>query len=186
MSLIELGKAEFFEAEAVGQPGQRRFRLITRTRSHTAILWAEKEQLLSLSLVIDQMLAQVSEGRILRTEAHAGGLPTQESNRANFPADPDYEMQVGQLQLGTEGNPETFNLTIVPLNILEDKDGEPQFYLDTDNPLSLFFTIDQAQKLTSRITALVQSGRPVCPLCHTPLDGGPHACIKQNGHREVI
>jgi len=26
----------------------------------------------------------------------------------------------------------------------------------------------------------------VCPLCQTPLDGGPHACVKQNGHHEIV
>jgi len=26
----------------------------------------------------------------------------------------------------------------------------------------------------------------VCPLCGAPLDGGPHACVKQNGHHEIV
>jgi hypothetical protein len=30
------------------------------------------------------------------------------------------------------------------------------------------------------------AGRPVCPLCHEPLDEGPHACEKQNGHHQII
>ena len=33
---------------------------------------------------------------------------------------------------------------------------------------------------------VLPAGRPICPLCHTPLDGGPHACVKQNGHREIM
>jgi hypothetical protein len=46
--------------------------------------------------------------------------------------------------------------------------------------------MEQGQNLARRITALAEGGRPVCPLCHAPLDGGPHACVKQNGHRKII
>lgn len=188
MSTRDLGLAQVLGAEALGQPGQRRFRLFTRTRISSAILWMEKEQLLNLSLVIDRMLAQISEGRILRVEAQAGGLATTQGNLPNnFPASPGYEFRVGQLRLSFEGQQEMFNLMAVPFEIEEDAQGEPQISLHTDDSLSLLFTIEQAQNLTSRITSLVSSGgRPVCPLCHTPLDGGPHACVKQNGHKEII
>jgi uncharacterized repeat protein (TIGR03847 family) len=188
MSTRDLGTAHILGAEALGQPGQRRFRLFARTRASSALLWMEKEQLLNLSLVIDRMLAQISEGRILRVEAQAGGLAaTQGDLPSNFPATPDYEFRVGQLRLSFEGQQEMFNLMAVPFEIEEDTQGEPQIALHTDDALSLLFTIEQAQSLTSRITSLVSSGgRPVCPLCHTPLDGGPHACVKQNGHREIV
>ena len=63
---------------------------------------------------------------------------------------------------------------------------EPQVILRDDETLSFHFTLQQAKELTSSITILVSSGRPICPLCRTPLDGGPHACVKQNGHRELI
>ncbi len=188
MSMRDLGVAHVLGAEAIGQPGQRRFRLFARTRASSAILWMEKEQLLNLSLVIDRMLAQISEGRILRVEAQAGGLPAAQDDLPNdFPASPDYEFRVGQLRLSFEGQQESFGMMVVPFEIEEDERGEPQISLHTDDALSLLFSIEQAQNLTSRITSLVSGGgRPVCPLCHTPLDGGPHACVKQNGHREIV
>lgn len=187
MSMRDLGTAEVLGADAVGQPGQRRFRLFVRTRASSAILWMEKEQLLNLSLVIDRVLAQISEGRILRTEAQAGGLPPTEGDMpGTFPTPAEYDFQVGQLRLSFEGELETFVLAAVPFEIVEDEGGEPQIALHSDDALTLFFSIEQAQHLTSRITFLVQSGRPLCPLCHTPLDGSPHACVKQNGHREII
>ena len=103
-----------------------------------------------------------------------------------FPTSPDYDLQVGQLRLSFEGDREAFILLAVPFEITEDEQGEPQIELLTDDGLSVLFTIEQAQSLTSRITSLVNAGRPICPLCRTPLDGGPHACVKQNGHREII
>lgn len=187
MSIRDLGSARVLGAEAIGQPGQRRFRLFARTRAYSAILWMEKEQLLNLSLVIDRILAQISEGRILRTEARAGGLASAGDDLpSDFPMPPDYDFQVGQLRLNFDGERETFLLAAVPFEIEEDESGEPQISLHSDDALSFQFTLEQAQLLTNRITVLASSGRPVCPLCHTPLDGGPHACIKQNGHREII
>lgn len=187
MSTRDLGAVDVLGADAVGQPGQRRFRLFARSRAFSAFLWMEKDQLINLSLVIDRMLAQISEGRILRTEARSGGLLEQMGELPpDFPRSPDYDFQVGQLRLNFEGDREAFVLVAVPFDIVEDEQGEPQIDLHADEGLSLVFTMEQAQQLTRRITVLVSKGRPVCPLCNTPLDGGPHACVKQNGHREII
>jgi len=187
MSTRDLGAVEILGADTVGQPGQRRFRLFARTRASSAILWMEKDQLINLSLVIDRMLAQITEGRVLRTEAQSGGLPAQEGEIPDdFPLSPDHDFQVGQLRLNYEGHREAFVLVAVPFGIMEDEQGEPQVDLHTEEEVSLRFTVTQAQELTRRITTLVNKGRPVCPLCHTPLDGGPHACVKQNGHREIM
>jgi uncharacterized repeat protein (TIGR03847 family) len=187
MSARDLGVVEALGAEAIGQPGQRRFRLFARTKAYSAILWMEKEQLLNLSLIIDRILAQASEGRILRVEARADaqrdvhrGLPD------DFPMPPDYDFQVGQLRLNFDNARATFILAAVPFEVIENERGELEPYLQSDEALSLQFTMEQARDLTGRITSLVSRGRPVCPLCHTPLDDGPHSCPKQNGHREII
>lgn len=182
----DLGIVETLGAEAIGQPGQRRFRLFARAKGQAAILWMEKDQLLNLSLVIDRALAQVSDGRILRTEARIGGLvPQGETLPTNFPKQADFDFQVGQLRLSFEERRETFILIAAPYDVKEDENGEPQIILRPDDALALRFSIEQAQRLSSQITVLVSSGRPVCPLCQEPLDGGPHACIKQNGHSKI-
>lgn len=187
MSTRDLGTAEVLGVEAIGQPGQRHFRLFARSRTSTAILWMEKEQLLNLSLVIDRILAQVSEGRILRVEASAQALPARQTSLpGDFPVPPDYDVQVGQLRLNFSSERATFVLAAIPFEITENEQGEAQIVLRSEEALSLEFTLEQARDLAGRITALAGSGRPVCPLCHTPLDGGPHACVKQNGHRKII
>jgi uncharacterized repeat protein (TIGR03847 family) len=187
MSTRDLGAARVLGAESIGQPGQRRFRLFARTKAYSAILWMEKEQLLNLSLAIDRILVQASEGRILRVEARADSLPgTVTSLPDNFPMPADYDFQVGQLRLTFDSELSTFILAAVPFEIAENELGEPQLYLQSEDALSLQFSIEQARDLTSRITLLVSRGRPVCPLCNAPLDDGPHSCPKQNGHREII
>ncbi len=187
MSTKDLGIVEAVGAEAIGQPCQRRFRLFARTRSGAAILWTEKEQLLNLALIIDRVLAQASEGRILRVEAQAGERPQASGELPNdFPMPPDYDLQVGQLLLNFDEERNLFLLVAVPFEFEENERGELEPYLQSDNALSFQFTIQQAQTLTRRITGLARSGRPVCPLCNTPLDGGPHTCARQNGHRHII
>ncbi len=187
MSTRDLGTAEVLGAEAIGQPGQRRFRLFARTRVFSAILWMEKEQLLNLALIIDRILAQASAGRILRVEARAESPgDTNRNLPADFPMPPDYDFQVGQLRLNFDSARATFVLAAVPFEVVENERGELEPYLQSDEAFSLNFSMEQARQLTSRIRYLESGGRPVCPLCHAPLDGGPHSCAKQNGHQRII
>jgi uncharacterized repeat protein (TIGR03847 family) len=182
----DLGPIEIVGAEAVGQPGQRRFRLFAMAHNISVALWMEKEQLNNLSIALDRILAQLTEGRILRTEAQASPPPSPEGAPANFPAKPDFEFQVGQLRISYDEKRDLLVLISIPLGIVMEPGQEPQVILREEDTLSFRFTLQQAKHLTSSIAILVSSGRPVCPLCKAPLDGGPHACVKQNGHRELV
>ncbi len=182
----DLGLIEIVGAEAIGQPGQRRFRLYAMIRDISVALWMEKEQLNNLSIALDRILAQLTEGRILRTEAQASPPAPSREAPANFPAKPEFEFQVGQLRISYDERHNLLILTSVPLGIIMEPGQEPQVFLRDDDTLSFRFTLHQAKELASSITTLVSSGRPTCPLCNAPLDGGPHACVKQNGHRELV
>lgn len=181
----DFGNVEVLGAEAVGQPGQRRFRIFVQAEIESAIMWMEKEQLNSLSLALDRFLAQITEGQILRTEAQAGSRPIASGMPTDFPDQPTYEFQVGQIKINYDEHSTQFLLSAIPLQIVMERD-EAQVFIDEDQAVSFLFTHRQAQHLSSTIAQIVASGRPVCPLCRTPLDGGPHACIKQNGHREIV
>jgi len=146
----------------------------------------EKEQLNSLSLAIDRFLALITEGQILRTEAVAGRQPLPSAIPAGFPRQPTYDLQVGQIRLNYDERREVFLLNVIPLEILMERGREPQLVLREDQSLAFLFTQQQAQQLSSTIAILVTSGRPVCPLCGTPLDGSSHACEKQNGHHDIL
>lgn len=196
---MNLGAVDVLGADAIGQPGQRRFRLFARGRRTSMLIWIEKEQLSSLALELDRLLAQLSEGRVLRTIAEAPETGKGAMNRplagmpANFPKSPDYELQASgpggqavQMILSYDEGRDLLELLAVPVDILLQAGQEPQAVIREDDAVSLLFTQEQAHELSNTITALVSSGRPVCPLCHTPLDGGPHACVRQNGHREII
>lgn len=182
----ELGPVRVLGADAVGQPGQRRFRLYAQGVRGSVVIWMEKEQLNSLSLALDRLLAQLTEGQILRTEARAGGTPAAQGMPDTFPTVPTYEFQVGHMQLSYDERDETFSLRAIPLEIIMERGQEPQVIMSEENAVSLSFTQQEAHDLSNAITTVVSAGRPVCPLCHMPLDGGPHACVRQNGHREIL
>ncbi|HYK84895.1 MAG TPA: DUF3090 family protein [Ktedonobacteraceae bacterium] len=182
----ELGTAELLGADAVGQPGQRRFCLFVRSRRGTALMWMEKDQLNRLSLTLDQVLAQLTSGQVLRTEAQAGSPPPPPGLPPNFPRTPEYDFRSAQMALTFNESDEMFSFTVAPVDILLESGQEPQALVHEEDAVSFSFTMSQAQELASTINVLMTGGRPVCPFCHTPLDGGPHACVKQNGHHEII
>src|SRR5687768_14874345 len=47
------------EAEAIGVPGQRRFRMVFGDELDAIVLWLEKQQLQALGMAFEQMLAQL-------------------------------------------------------------------------------------------------------------------------------
>ena len=183
----DLGHVNAFGAEAIGQPGQRRFRLFARSKRGAAFFWMEKEQLNHLSLIIDRFLAQLTQGQILRTEAQVGGLQGKTTGLpADFPLSPDYDFQVGELRINYEERRSMFQLVAVPIEINMRPGEELEARINEEDAISILFTQQQAQALSTTIAALVPAGRPVCPLCGTPLEGSPHACLRQNGHREIV
>jgi len=106
---------------------------------------------------------------------------------ADFLKAPEYDFRTSQMNLMYDERDEMFAFTVTPVEVvLEVGTEEPQMLVHEDDAISFLFTQKQAQELASEIAALISGGRPVCPLCQAPLDGGPHACVKQNGHHEIV
>lgn len=183
----ELGRALLLGAASIGRPGQRRFCLYVESRRGTAVMWMEKEQLDRLSFALDKALAQVTQGQILRTEAQAGERVAPPAMPEDFPRSPEYDFREAQIGLTFDPHNDLFALTVAPVDIILNAGEEPQALVREEDAVSFAFTQEQAHALTTTINALLSTGgRPACPLCGAPLDGGPHACVRQNGHYEVI
>lgn len=183
----DLGSLEILGAATVGQPGQRRFCLYVQSRRGSAVIWMEKEQLNRLSLTLDQVLAQLTEGQVLRTEAQAGGRPAPAGLPADFLSAPEYDLRSSQMGLTYDERDESFTFTVTPVEIImELEQEEPQLLVQEDEAIFFQFSQQQAQELAGTINLLMTGGRPVCPLCGASLDGGPHACVKQNGYHEIV
>ena len=180
--LNDFGEPDILDAESIGEPGQRRFRLFARRDARTASLWMEREQLEALSLAIDQLLAQVSETPILRPEAQTN-IPKPPGAPDDFPAHPDIEFQVAQLKLGYDEDDDAVVLIAAPL-VLVEQDGEVTAEDDPAPQFVAHLSRQQATRLSGHITGAVAGGRPRCPLCGQPMEPA-HVCIKQNGYHPV-
>jgi uncharacterized repeat protein (TIGR03847 family) len=164
---VDLGTAEHVKADAVGEPGQRTFRLRAVSSSGSACLWMEKEQLQALGMAIDQLVAQLRSNRTGRNES-----PAPASESGDFPNNADYDFRVGRLGLGYDDEKDM--LVLLAHESEADAEGPPN--------LTCRVSRGKMRTLSSEISTVVAGGRPRCPLCNAPLTGGPHACPGSNGH----
>ena len=56
----DLGPVTHFNTEAIGSPGQRRFRILLKAPAGAVVIWLEKEQLHSLAIAIERLLATIA------------------------------------------------------------------------------------------------------------------------------
>jgi uncharacterized repeat protein (TIGR03847 family) len=178
----DLGIVTILGADTVGQPGQRRFRIFAQNKRAAIVLWIEKQDLNRLSLVLDRFLATITDGKVLRVEASTADTPTAPQMPNDFPTRPDYDLQVGEMQLNYDPAQHLFQLNITPLESIVQHEQEG----GAKDAITLIFTPQTAQAFSHAIPPLVAAGRPTCPLCGAPLEAGEaHACIRQNGHHHV-
>lgn len=165
--MIDFGLVDAVDAEAVGPPGQRTFRLRARTADSYASLWMEKEQLITLGRSFSQVLAERSR---LRGQPASGV-----EEMGNFPQRADVDFQIARLGLDFDQDQERLIVLADDGAALERGDS-PTFRME----------LGRAQTLAviKLIEAVVASGRPLCPLCQQPLNlaGDPHFCPPTNGH----
>jgi uncharacterized repeat protein (TIGR03847 family) len=163
----EFGPVIYIAAEALGQPGQRRFRLRAMNEDgESAALWLEKEQLNALGDAIDTVLKD--EGY----EYQRLPLDDIEPDPV-LPLDASVEMRIIQLSMGV--NRETQRVVLIGADSAE-----------TDDPgtaaITLEFDYRRGHELRRQITSVVAAGRPACPLCTAPMDPEGHVCVRSNGH----
>ncbi|HEX6031783.1 MAG TPA: DUF3090 family protein [Tepidiformaceae bacterium] len=162
----ELGPVVQISAEAIGQPGQRRFRLqALSAEGDSASLWLEKEQLVALGEAIENVLKQ--EGYQYQR------LPLDDAEpEPVFPLSAQIDFQLIQLSMGV--NRETQRIVLIGA------DSAPE----EDDAISVTMEIDyrRGYELRRQIADVVSAGRPPCPLCGAPLDPSGHICPRSNGH----
>ena len=164
----DFGSVTSLEAEAIGEPGQRTFRLRLRSGQQTASLWLEKEQLQALAIALTQLLVRVGKAQELLA---SGASP---SPLSPFPEQPTVDLKVGRLGLGYERSEE--RVLIFAYGIEEDaSEGEAAVLSRV--------SIDQCRDLIAAVEAILAAGRPICRLCLTPIDPGGHVCPRGNGNR---
>ena len=161
----DFGLLEGVGAEAIGQPGQRTFRLIARSSNASASLWMEKEQLNALGTAIQQQIVRL--GRPASRER-----PVPLINAGDIPQSPDVEFHLGQIGLGFDETKDEFVVIAYPVDPEE----------TTESGWTGQLTLAQARSLSREIERVVNAGRPRCPLCGLLIEGATHNCPRANGN----
>lgn len=165
----DFGLVSRMQADAVGKPGQRAFRVLVEAERGSACLRVERQQLEALAMLIEQLL---TGWPAIQVQSSAGPGPESVTAASGFPASPDVDFRVGQLALGYD---ERNSLYVLLAHNVESESSEaPDFTVQV--------TRAQLRALTDTIPPLLAGGRPRCPTCDKPLDNEPHHCERSNGH----
>jgi uncharacterized repeat protein (TIGR03847 family) len=170
--VYDLGTLLGLEAEALGVPGQRTFRVNAHSRNGAARLWVEKEQLQQLASTIEQLLVEVAQARGFTT-----GSPS-----VPFPGTPSAEFHVGRITLGYDQDADLVTMIIFESVPLEEEEPDLGGSEPDGEQVRFQASRELAQTFSRQALDVVAAGRPRCPLCGAPLDGPTHFCPRSNGH----
>jgi uncharacterized repeat protein (TIGR03847 family) len=178
---------EVFTAGTVGPLGQRTFYIQARQADVLLTLKAEKEQVSALAEYLAELLEKLGAPT-------SGVAPSPELAEPIVPA-----WAVRSLAVGYDG--EQKRIVIVAEELRERPEGEgdaeeeegPEEEGEEEaadaaegrdpDAASARFALDrtQAAAFVQRARALVQAGRPSCPICGRPMNPTGHICPRRNG-----
>ena len=164
---IEFKYVSRLNAEALGKPGQRTFRILAESGPRSAVMWLEKQHLFQLAVAIRQLML-ASEREEAPEDVQVG------DDHLSTPSGP-LEFQVGKISLGEDI---VTGKVIMEAHDLEDGDQGA----DEQATLRVWITRTQAQALAEEALEVCAAGRPLCPLCGSPMDDQGHTCPRTNGH----
>lgn len=172
-SAHEMGRVARLKADAVGQPGSRRFRLLVESQSGQAgIVWMEKEQLFNLGIHIKHLIAELEEEGMERRVEEASDPKGEDATLPVTEASPEVEFQAARIAVGYDRDTALFIITAYDT----DEDDLP------GNELSLEATQQEVEALADESFEVCAAGRPRCRLCGAPMNPEGHVCPKHNGH----
>jgi uncharacterized repeat protein (TIGR03847 family) len=155
--------AERIQVEAIGEPGERRFRLLSIVNGQTYAVWMEKQQVQALGMALEQMLERLPD---------AGPVLPDHPGLAEFDRETRKQFRVGRMELGYDDSEDRIVVVAHDLNSQD----------DADAAFACRMTREQARDLSAEAAAVVAAGRPRCTMCGEPMDPEGHVCPQQNGH----
>lgn len=157
------GEAQFVAPQALGEPGERRFRIVAVIDGITWILWMEKQQVQALGLAMEQILEFVPL---------SSAMPDWVLQDVEYDDQTDLQFRVGRIEMGFDA--EDNQVIIAAHDIMqEDMDGAPD--------VRFRISLQMARAFSEEASELMTKGRPLCPMCGLPREPG-HICPEQNGH----
>lgn len=166
---IEFNPVDHITADALGPKGGRVFYIQGTKGQQVATLIAEKFQIQSLAIGVEQFLAEVNE----RFPDLPDALSDFDEERMKIypPVDPLFRM--ADIGLGYNADDDLVILVIHEL-LPEGVDEEP-------GVVRFWCTRSQLRALGRWGIEIASQGRPICPQCGQPEEPEGHFCTKKNG-----
>jgi uncharacterized repeat protein (TIGR03847 family) len=165
----DLSDVDHLTVGTVGPAGKRVFYLQARAGGERVTLKLEKQQVSALA----QYLAKVLEDL-----PAIGDLPG--DLELEEPVEPEWTIGA----LGVTYDDATDRVVLLAQEVVPVDEERDEEVVDDDTAVvRITATREQVAALAIRGTALVEAGRPSCPLCGYPLDPSGHVCPRTNGHR---
>jgi uncharacterized repeat protein (TIGR03847 family) len=155
----------------LGRPGSREFFLQARAGSRVVSVGLEKEQSAVLADKIEEILDDLMtrDGNPFSVPAQT---PVELVDDEPLEQPVDMQFRTGALALGWD--PTTRQVVIEAYPLVEaddDSDPEPAEVLEVRIP------VGTSRAFAKRTREIVGAGRPLCPLCGSPVEAGGHTCL---------
>jgi uncharacterized repeat protein (TIGR03847 family) len=170
--LTDLNPVSRITIGAIGEPGQRVFLLQASQGSSSITLKIEKEQARVLASSTIELLEELDQ-KYPRTYTRLD-KPLTSDLMLQQPVDPEFV--VGQIGLGYDQEQDFVVLVVQEVQL--ERGGEPA-------TARFWATRAQMRALSDHTLEVVNQGRPICPLCDSPIDPDGHFCPKSNGYERV-
>jgi uncharacterized repeat protein (TIGR03847 family) len=170
--LTDLNPVSRITIGAIGEPGQRVFLLQASQGSSIITLKIEKEQARVLASSTIELLEELDQ-KYPRTYSKLD-KPLTSDLMLQQPVDPEFV--VGQIGLGYDQEQDFVVLVVQEVQL--ERGGEPA-------TARFWATRAQMRALSDHTLEVVNQGRPICPLCDSPIDPEGHFCPKSNGYERV-
>ncbi len=162
----EFDDVDTFTVGTVGRPGARTFYLQIRADDQRVTIKCEKQQTAAIAQYLRKVLADLPPPE---------DRPIPGAMKMAEPADPVFTL--GPIGLGFDRSNDRVLLQLEELGEV-DEEGEP---LDDDRGhVRIYVTRSQAAAFAAHAETIIESGRPDCEWCGSPMDPDGHYCPRMN------
>lgn len=170
--LLEFENPDRCVVGTIGEPGRRLFLVQVTQGAEIAAVAVEKEQAQLLGRRIDELLDQlVALGEDV-PETH----DPYDMGPLDVPLHVDF--RAGAIGLAWDASRMAAQIELFPIE--GDEAGDVTL-------VQIWLSPAKAREFAARTARLIQSGRPICPVCAQPLDYYEgHICARANGYRRRL
>ncbi len=156
----------------VGEPGSRAFYLQARAGRRMVSVALEKEQAAVLAEKIEEILDELMsrEGNPVSVPA---ATPVELVDNGPLEQPVAAEFRTGAMSLGWDPMTAQVVIEAYPLVVVDDETGI-EVEIDPAEMMLVRIPVGTARAFAKRTLEVVGAGRPICPVCGTPIDSDGH------------